>query len=257
MQMCGDMEGSVLIEQRLQRRIWWGVSIGVSYLVTWWMFVIQGQTGFSLWDEGFLWYGVQRIVQGDLPIRDFFAYDVGRYLWLALGMTIWGDTGLVAFRFGLATMQIVVLMSALLLFRRTALLLWAIPIVSLVISLWAWPAYRMPDVMIVVVAVAALTVMQRYAHWTGFVLGMGILYGLATILVGDMRKHIAFFVFGMLVVAVSWLLRRRHWRQVLAWLGDGLMGVVYRRVAVARLCIGTTGVRCAVLGAHGGRLLAT
>jgi len=221
------------------------------------MFVLQGQTGFSLWDEGFLWYGVQRIVQGDLPIRDFFAYDVGRYLWLALGMTIWGDTGLVAFRFGLATMQIVVLMSALLLFRRTALLLWAIPIVSLVISLWAWPAYRMPDVMIVVVAVAALTVMQRYAHWTGFVLGMGILYGLATILVGDMRKHIAFFVFGMLVVAVSWLLRRRHWRQVLAWLGDGLMGLVYRRVAVARFRFGTTGVRCAVLGAHGGRLLAT
>ena len=225
MQMCGEMEGSVLIQQRLQRRVWWGASIGVSFLVTWWMFVLQGQIGFSLWDEGFLWYGVQRIVQGELPIRDFFAYDVGRYLWLALGMTVWGDNGLVAFRFGLATMQIVVLMSALLLFRRTTLSLWAIPIVSLVISLWAWPAYRMPDVMIVVVAVAALTVMQRYAHWTGFVLGMGICYGLATILVGDMRKHIAFFVFGMLMVAVSWLLRRRHWRQVLAWLGDGLVGL--------------------------------
>lgn len=220
-----DMKGSVLIHQRLQRRVWWGASIGVSALITWLMFTLQGQTGFSLWDEGFLWYGVQRILQGDLPIRDFFAYDVGRYLWLALGMTVWGDNGLVAFRFGLATMQIVVLMSALLLFRRTALSLWAIPIVSLVISLWAWPAYRMPDMMIVVVAVAALTVMQRYAHWTGFVLGTGILYGLATILVGDMRKHIAFFVFGMLVVAVSWLLRRRHWRQVFAWLGDGLVGL--------------------------------
>jgi hypothetical protein len=61
------------------------------------MFVLQGRVGINLQDEGFLWYGAIRTHAGELPLRDFRAYDPGRYFWCAGWMAVLGE-GVVALR---------------------------------------------------------------------------------------------------------------------------------------------------------------
>jgi hypothetical protein len=48
------------------------------------VFFAQWHYGFTWSDEGLLWYGSQRTALGEVPLRDFFGYDPGRYYWTAL-----------------------------------------------------------------------------------------------------------------------------------------------------------------------------
>ena len=41
------------------------------------------QYGINLWDEGVLLNGTERLLGGELPVRDFQGYMPGRYLLLA------------------------------------------------------------------------------------------------------------------------------------------------------------------------------
>lgn len=50
------------------------------------------RVGLGIADEGYLCYGAQQLVHGKVPIRDFRAYDPGRYLWVGLFMKIFGET---------------------------------------------------------------------------------------------------------------------------------------------------------------------
>ena len=57
-----------------------------------WRYWLNGILG--LGDEGLLWYLSQRTALGELPIRDYFSYDPGRYYWSALLFKILGSDGL-------------------------------------------------------------------------------------------------------------------------------------------------------------------
>ncbi len=166
------------------------------------LFTWQGNKTFNLWDEGFLWYGAQRVMQGEVPIRDFMSYDPGRYYWSAAFMSLWGNNGIMALRGALAVFQIVGLFTGLLLIASAAkkqnlfyLLLAAITLVA-----WMFPQFRLFDISLSILLIGVLTFLvqnpsiRRY-FFTGLCVGLVAVFG---------RNHGVYGIVGSIGVIV-WL----------------------------------------------------
>ncbi|MEA9556926.1 hypothetical protein VC273_13710 [Xanthomonas nasturtii] len=114
--------------------------------------------GLNIWDEGFLWYGVQRIWAGEVPIRDFMAYDPARYYWVAWLTSLWGGRGILDIRVAVLVFQIAGLGFGLLLLqnntnRRDPVLL---IIASVVLCSWMFPRHKLFDIAISMFTTALL-----------------------------------------------------------------------------------------------------
>ena len=137
----------------------WFVWISLSLLAAAAMLILEGRKGFGLSDEGFLWYGVQRVLAGDVPLRDFMAYDPGRYYAAAALMKPWANDGIFALRTALAVVQSLALCLALALVmrgRRGPSVPWlALSLVTL--AVWMFPRHRMFDITISLLLMFALT----------------------------------------------------------------------------------------------------
>lgn len=122
--------------------------IAVLTLAIWILcYLLQYRLGFSLWDEGFLWYGVQRVLAGEIPIRDFMAYDFGRYYWSAIVLDLLGDPGILSLRHTVAVFHAAGLVAAVLLITRGTQrwnLHWVVPPIVILI-LWSYPRYKLFD----------------------------------------------------------------------------------------------------------------
>jgi hypothetical protein len=66
----------------------------LSVLVAATVFLIQWHYGFNWGDEGLMWYISQRTALGQIPLRDFFSYDPGRYYWSAFFFKVLHGNGL-------------------------------------------------------------------------------------------------------------------------------------------------------------------
>ena len=147
----------------------------------------QGSTGFNLSDEGFLWYGVQRVLLGEVPILDFMAYDPGRYYWSAALMSITGDNGIMSLRAAVAVFQFLGLFTGLFLIAqhtrdhdRSNVLFWLISAATLVV--WMFPRHKLFDISLSILLIGVLTFLirnpipRRYLV-AGFCVGLIAVFG--------------------------------------------------------------------------------
>jgi hypothetical protein len=169
-------------------------------------FTWQGSKGFNLWDEGFLWYGVQRVLAGETPLLDFMAYDPGRYYWSAALLRAMGDAGsIVGVRASVAAFQWVGLCVGLLLVvqatplrRRGNFLFWSLACISLIA--WMFPRHKLFDIALSMIQLGALALLAgrpqpRVFFLAGLVVGLSAVFG---------RNHGLYGALGSLGV-MAWL----------------------------------------------------
>ena len=122
-------------------------------------FLLQGHMGLNLWDEGYLWYGAQRVLLGEVPLLNFMAYDPARYYWSAGFMYLLGDMGISPLRLSLAACQWLGLSVAIYLIIDTLKQkqLSFLVLSTLILFLWMYPNYKQFDITASIILIAALS----------------------------------------------------------------------------------------------------
>lgn len=146
------------------------------------LFRLEGHVGFNLADESYLWYGAQRVLLGEVPIRDFMAYDPGRYYWSAALMHLLGNNGIVSLRISVAVFQAIGLALAVLLLLRASP---RAPLIFFLLAgatllLWMFPRHKLFDITIAIFLMAGLAHFIARLTLTRYFV-MGLLVGAAAI----------------------------------------------------------------------------
>lgn len=168
-------------------------------------FWLTGHIGLDLYDEGYLWYGVQGAAGGGIPIRDFQSYDPGRYYWGAAWSLLLGD-GILALRLSTALFQTLGLTCGLLAVRRAATRPEALLLVGFVLLAWMSPRHKLFEPSLAMMAVLALTRLIEHPS-AGRHLVTGIFVGLAAVMG---RNHGLYCALASLLVFGLFLSKKRH-----------------------------------------------
>lgn len=182
-------------------------SMAVSALV----FALTWRHGMDLSDEGFYWYGAQRVLAGEVPLRDFMSYDPLRYYWTALVMRLSGSDGIHSARLAAALFQAIGIAAGLhavvsTLQGSTRLKLIVAVVSACLMALWVWPYYKSFDHAASMIIVAALC--HAACHRTnGSWFAAGIVLGLMAI-VG--RNHGVYGATAFVLLAMAQALQYRQ-----------------------------------------------
>jgi len=182
------------------------ISIAIVAALFWW----EGHLSFSLTDEGYLWYGVRQSMHGEVPVRDFQAYEPGRYYWSVVWLWLQGSTGIVAIRVAIAAFQAIAVFFLLRLFLkvREDRIFAAASVVTALI--WMGPRHKLFDIVASISLVAALCYYasapdKRRALIAGSVVGLAGFFG---------RNH-GFYGFAGSMILFLLLAIGGDWKKVL------------------------------------------
>lgn len=185
-------------------------------------FLIDGDVGINLADEGYLWYGTEAMRHGQVPMRDFHAYDPGRYLWTVGWSYLLGES-LVSMRLACVFFQCFGILAGLLAARRISRNPLFLIGTALIFATWMHPRYKVFEQSIALMAVwAAVLLIEKPTLRRHFCVG---LFGGGAAFFG--RNHGAYHVaaFGLLIVWISWGEGWGvWWKRSFVWGGGLLVG---------------------------------
>jgi len=186
---------------------------------------LQLHYGFNLADESFLWYGMQRVLHGEVPIRDFMAYDPARYYYGGAAMFLMRSDGIIAMRLADAFFEFISLWLALILIaRHTKKSHWLYIFASAAaLCLWMMPLFKVFDHGTSIGLICSLAYLmdhptRRRYLFAGVVLGIAAMFG---------RNHLLYGVLGTGLAVLYINLRERHVpipRAFVSWFSGVLLG---------------------------------
>ncbi|CUH88195.1 hypothetical protein PH5382_02128 [Phaeobacter sp. CECT 5382] len=202
------------------------------------LLVLLGSTWFSLHkginlgDEGYLVYGTQAVLRGEVPVRDFRAYDPARYYWCALWCRLIGSE-FIAIRIAMAVF------SALSVCLISLLVLWATgnpvlgSLAGLASLLWMHPRHKQIEHFFSLVCcsvVFAVLCGLGQPFWLGVIGAVGAAFGLniLTYFIGS----------AVLSFALLWLVRGAAGLEALPGFVLGLLVGVAVLILIAALVPG-------------------
>ncbi len=194
------------------------VVVALSFVTLWHLFL--GDMHFNPAEEGYLWYGVWRTGEGELPVRDFQSYDVGRY-WACSALSPLFGQGLLGLRRSLAAIQGLGLCLGLLAARRALRSAWPLIPIGILLGLWMFPRQKVFEPALAMAAVWVGVVLlerpTRLAH-----LGAGAFVGLAGVIGCN---HGIYSGLGLLALVVLALVKNRdlRWKEKLLSWGSGVI----------------------------------
>jgi hypothetical protein len=153
-------------------------------IVSWIVYALDRRYGSFLADEGYLWYGIQRVLKGEVPIRDFMSYEIGRYYLSAALFDLFDDRSLYALRLSLAVWMAIGLGIGVALIDRA----WGEPrwtwllLPAALLGLWMVPRHKIFDIVVSIVLVAAVARLISKPHairffWLGIATGAAATIG--------------------------------------------------------------------------------
>ena len=192
----------------------------VGFFITALSFLVQGDILFGLADEGFLWYGSWRTALGEVPIRDFNAYDPGRYYWNAGWSMLFGDN-IMALRKSVAVFQAIGLSLGLLALRRVVRSWWLLAGLGLLLTLWMFPRHKVFEQSISLAAVYFATLLIERPSMARHLVA-GIFVGLAAFFGRNHGLYLSVSFF--LLILFLWFKTQRSdlFKRAFAW-GAGVI----------------------------------
>gem|GEM_PF-2046962 len=160
----------VTVQSRLQVLFLWLRKQHPWQFLVWgglaWLFqYIQIPYGFALQDDFWLWYGVQRFVAGDVPIRDFQSYDPGRYI--VTYILSFGYDTLYSLRFAQALLgACIVGIGSWFVQRHKNVHIGVLALTAMVLFAWLFPRHKYFDIAISVVNVVYLWYLLKHQSYT-------------------------------------------------------------------------------------------
>lgn len=219
-------------------------TLTISGFIVFLSYIWQGSKGFSLWDEGFLWYGVQRVLLGEVPIRDFMAYDPGRYYLTAALASLFGDSGIMSLRVILTSFQGLGLFTGLFLITKSQRIKCKSDIVftllaAITLVLWMFPRHKIFDISISIFLVGILAyLISNPISKNYFSVGVGL--GLIAVFG---RNHGIYGALGSVGV-IAWLSIKNQSnisfvKAILLWVAGVVIGfapIIFMAVLIPGFC---------------------
>jgi hypothetical protein len=189
------------------------------------VFLIQGRVDFNVADEGFLWEGVVLTAHGKVPLRDFYSYDPGRYLWAAAWAKPFGE-GILALRLSTAIFQALGLFLGLLAARRVLPRAWQLALAGLLLVVWMGPRHKLFEPALAMAAVYVAVLLLEKPSPRRHLLA-GALAGFA----GVMGKNHGGYTLLAFFLLIAWLHLKRiapggFWKDLAAWIGGIALGAL-------------------------------